>query len=325
MATLIPVSQRRDVADISDRLDLAAGDRQAKTSAFWTMLTLSGVIAVCGIATDSTATVIGAMIVAPLSTPILGLGLGIVTGRLALVRGSAVTILGGVAVVVVMGVLIAQILPNPAGVLSNSQVLGRTSPAIADLLAALATGLVGAIAITRRDVADVLPGVAIAISLVPPLGVVGVCLGSGAYSLAVGALVLFASNVLAMVVTGVLVFSLAGYRSAGEGRAGVWRGRRIQLVFACALLVIAVPMTINSLNTLWSRQIADAADSWLQAHGVSGQVTGVTLTANSATVRLTGPEQLPPVDELQRSVDALVPWEPRLVVDYTVGGRKEAG
>ncbi|KLL95212.1 hypothetical protein NJ76_28830 [Rhodococcus sp. IITR03] len=70
--TLVPDSQRRSPTELDERLDLSVGDRQAKRSAFWTMLTLSAVIAVAGVVSDSTATVIGAMIVAPLSTPILG-------------------------------------------------------------------------------------------------------------------------------------------------------------------------------------------------------------------------------------------------------------
>ncbi|MBO8150858.1 DUF389 domain-containing protein, partial [Rhodococcus erythropolis] len=75
---------------------------------------------------DSTATVIGAMIVAPLSTPILGVGLGITTGRGALVGRSLVYVVGGICLVVVLGVAFAQVLPNPSNVLTNSQVLGRT-------------------------------------------------------------------------------------------------------------------------------------------------------------------------------------------------------
>ena len=110
-----------------------------------------------------------------------------------------------IVLVVLLGVVFAQVLANPASVLSNSQVLGRTSPTLMDLTAALATGLVGAVAITRRDVGDVLPGVAIAISLVPPLAVVGVCLGSGAGALAAGAFILFASNVIAMIITATVV------------------------------------------------------------------------------------------------------------------------
>ena len=208
---LVPPTQRRSLDEVTDRLDLAVGDSRSKRSAFWIMLTLSGTIAVAGVVGDSTATVIGAMIVAPLSTPILGIGLGIVAARGSLILRSIGYVVAGIVLVTVLGVILAQLLPNPETVLTNSQVLGRTSPRLVDLLAALATGLAGAIAITRRDVGDVLPGVAIAISLVPPLGVVGVCLGSGAPSLAIGAFVLFASNVVAMVITSVVVLTVAGY------------------------------------------------------------------------------------------------------------------
>lgn len=112
---------------------------------------------------------------------------------------------------VAIGFVVSKLLPNPTNVLTNSQVVGRTSPKLMDLTAALATGLVGVIAMTRRDVGDVLPGVAIAISLVPPLVVVGVCLGSGAPGLALGAFVLFASNMVAMIVTATVVLVVVGY------------------------------------------------------------------------------------------------------------------
>ena len=180
MQVLLPRSQRRTSEELVERLDLDVGDTKAKRSAFWIMLTLSSVIAVSGVIGDSTATVIGAMIVAPLSLPILGVALGIATGRVALIGRSLLLVAAGVALVIVIGYLFAQVLPNPTNVLANSQVTGRTSPKLMDLTAALATGSVGVIALIRRDVGDVLPGVAIAISLVPPLGVVGVCLGSHA-------------------------------------------------------------------------------------------------------------------------------------------------
>ncbi len=79
-AVVLPASKRRDIDDLRDRLDLDIGDTSAKRSAFWLMLALSGVIATAGVLTDSTATVIGAMIIAPLSTPIMGTAFGIDTG-----------------------------------------------------------------------------------------------------------------------------------------------------------------------------------------------------------------------------------------------------
>ncbi|UGT57326.1 DUF389 domain-containing protein [Nocardia asteroides] len=317
---LVPDQQRRTLDELTDKLDLSVGDVTAKRSAFWIMLVLSAVIAISGVVGDSTATVIGAMIVAPLSVPILGVALGVVTGRAALVGRSLILVLAGIVVVVALGFVFAQVLPNPVNVLSNAQVVGRTSPKLMDLTAALATGLVAAVAVTRRDVGDVLPGVAIAISLVPPLGVVGVCLGSGAPSLALGAFVLFASNVVAMIITVTAVLLVAGY--AGEAEAAGARRGRAYLVLGAALVLVAIPMVINSLSTLWARQIADATTEWL-GDAPGAQVVDVTVHGDTATVSVLGPEQLPPVAELQAAVDDLVPLNPRVIVVHTVGARLE--
>ncbi|MFC9894542.1 TIGR00341 family protein [Nocardia sp. NPDC127579] len=318
MYLLAPQSQRRTLDELDDRLDFTVGDTRSKRSAFWIMLVLSSIIACSGVVGDSTATVIGAMIVAPLSIPILGIALGIATGRTTLVIRSVLLVVAGVVLVVAVGFVIAQILPNPTNVLSNSQVLGRTAPKLMDLTAALATGLVGVIAMIRRDVGDVLPGVAIAISLVPPLAVVGVCLGSHAPALALGAFVLFASNVVAMVITATVVLVATGY--AGEAGAGTARRGRAYAVLAAALLLVAAPMVVNSLVSLWADRVAGAATVWLRE--VPGaEVTDVTLHTDTATVRVLAPADLPELADLQRTVDDIVPWNPRVVIVHTVGSR----
>lgn len=319
MSVLIPDSQRRTLDELDDRLNFDVGDTSAKRSAFWIMLVLAAAIAVAGVISDSTATVIGAMIVAPLATPILGIGLGVISGRARLIGMSFLYVVVGGALVVALGTVFAQLLPNPTDILSNSQVTGRTSPTLMDLVAAIATGVAGAIAICRRDVGDVLPGVAIAISLVPPLGVVGVCLGSGAPSLAVGALVLFASNVVAMVITSSIVLAIAGYAHTPGIEDGSRRGRAYALM-GVALVVVAIPMVVNSLSTVWADQVSTAADDWLSSTP-GATVVSVTWQADTATVTVLGPAQLPPVEELQKTVDDLVPWNPEVVVVHTVGGR----
>lgn len=315
---LIPDSQRRSLSELDDRLDLSTGDTRAKRSGFWVMLALSALIAVAGIITDSTATVIGAMIIAPLSTPILGIGLGIVSGRGRLIARSLLLVLAGLAMVVALGYLFAMVLPNPTSVLTNSQVTGRTAPNLGDLLAALATGLAGSIAITRRDVGDVLPGVAIAISLVPPLAVVGVCLGSGAPGLALGALVLFASNVIAMVITATIVLTVAGY--AREAGAAAARHRRVYAVLGVALLVVAIPMVVNTLSSLWAGMVRDAAQVWLE-QVPKASVGDVTWQSDTVLVEVLGPAALPPASLLQDAVNATVPGAPKVVVQHIVGER----
>lgn len=330
LGALVPPAQRRPLDELADRLDLEAGDARAKTSAFWVMLVLSGVIAVAGVITDSTATVIGAMIIAPLSTPILGVGLGIVTAKGRLVARSVLTVVLGLATVVVLGWLVALVLPDTAHVLANSQVTGRTSPGLPELVAAFATGFAGAIALARRDLGDVLPGIAIAISLVPPLGVVGVCLGAGAPSLAAGALLLFTSNAVALVIAATVVFTGAGYAAeASEARAAVHGPRRVRrayLVAGVALVVVAVPMVANTVQAalaeLWAGQTRAAAQDWL-ADDPAAVVEGVTWQGQELVVAVRTPNDLPPVETLQSDVDALVPWQPEVVVVHTVGERVE--
>ena len=90
-----------------------------------------------------------------------------------------------------------------------------------DLLAALGTGVVGSIALVRKDISDTLPGVAIAISLVPPLTVVGLTLESGSIAQSLGAVLLFLTNVVAIIGTGIVVMSVYGVNKlTAAGRCG---------------------------------------------------------------------------------------------------------
>jgi uncharacterized hydrophobic protein (TIGR00271 family) len=154
-----------DIDRMVGRLFLA---ERRQRSAFWVLLVLAAVIAGAGVVSDSDATVIGAMIVAPLMTPILGTALGLVLADRRRVVASVLFVLSGALAVVTVGYLLGLIDPVPVVAVSNAQVAGRVSPKLLDLISALATGAVGAFALVRSDVSDTLPGVAIAISLVRP-------------------------------------------------------------------------------------------------------------------------------------------------------------
>ena len=188
-------------------------DASQRISRFWILLILAAIIAAAGVVADSTATVIGAMIVAPLMTPILGTMLSVVLAdRTNLVR-SILLVAAGAATAIAIGWLIGLLVTTDVVAATNSQVAGRVHPRLIDLLAAFATGVVGSIALVRRDIADTLPGVAIAISLVPPLSVVGLTLESGEPREAFGALLLFATNVTAILLSGIIVMSLYKVRA----------------------------------------------------------------------------------------------------------------
>ena len=165
--------ESRSPHEIREAVYLFAGDVGAKQSRFWLLLVLSTVIATAGVIADSTATVFGAMIIAPLAVPIQGAAVAIAYGELRPLLLSTAVVVGAMAVVVALAAAIAVVLPQLHPPSHNSQITGRASPTLVDLVAAAATGLAGAFAVGRRDIGDILPGVAIAISLVPPLAVVG--------------------------------------------------------------------------------------------------------------------------------------------------------
>jgi uncharacterized hydrophobic protein (TIGR00271 family) len=316
---LLPDTQRRTPKELDDDLNLRSGDARAKQSAFWAMLVLSAVIASAGVLTDSTATVIGAMIIAPLSTPIMGIALSIVLGRR---NGSVVYVTLGAITVVIIGIVFSLVVPQSIDLLSNSQIASRTSPGLADLVAAIATGLAGAIALSRRDVAAVLPGVAIAISLVPPLAVVGVCLGQGAFNLAAGAFLLFFSNLLAMVAAGVVTFATLNPRPER-------RGRRPGLVIASLVVVVALPLGANTAVVYaidrYSAEVQNTAEQWL-ASTPDAAVTSVDF--NSPTdvqikIRHTG--RLPSYSDLLDRLHGVIPDGIAVHVDALVGANTRVG
>jgi uncharacterized hydrophobic protein (TIGR00271 family) len=169
-----------DIQRMRDQLFFEGPERGRRLSRYWLLLPLAAVIASAGVVSDSTATVIGAMIVAPLMTPILGIVLAVVLADGANLRRCVLLVVAGAAAVVAIGWLLGLFVPYPVVAATNSQVAARVTPRIVDLVAALATGAVGSVALARSDISDTLPGVAIAISLVPPLAVVGLTLESGA-------------------------------------------------------------------------------------------------------------------------------------------------
>ena len=228
---------RVDVDQMRDQVFFEGPERERRLSRYWLLLLLSAVIATAGVVSDSTATVIGAMIIAPLMTPILGVVLGVVlTDRANLLR-CLLLLLAGAAAVVAVSWLLGHLVPHPVVAATNSQVAARVTPRLVDLVAALATGSVGSVALARPDISDTLPGVAIAISLVPPLAVAGLTRRSGEPRQCLGALLLFATNVAAILASGIVVMALyrAG-RISGQTTAPAFQ-RPVAVVIIVSLLL----------------------------------------------------------------------------------------
>lgn len=278
-------------------------DAARKITRFWILLTLAAVIASAGVVGDSTATVIGAMIVAPLMIPIQGAMLSVVIGDRANLARSLGFVLAGALTAIVIGYVVGLLVFNDVVAATNAQVAGRVSPRLIDLLAALATGVVGSVALARRDIADTLPGVAIAISLVPPLTVVGLTLESGEADQALGALLLFTTNVVAILATGTVVMAIYGVWRVEPGRdahrASLNRRHAIAVIGAMAV-VVGIPLVLTSVSvardTSEQAEAHEAGEEWAAA--VGWELVAVDKQAGKLIVRFEGPTPLPSTAEL---------------------------
>lgn len=285
-------------------------ERQRRLSRFWTLLVLAATIAAAGVVADSTATVIGAMIIAPLMTPIQGTMLAVVIADRRNLSRSMLLVVCGAAAAIVIGFALGMIVPYDVVATTNSQVAGRVSPRLIDMLAAVATGVVGSIALIRRDIADTLPGVAMAISLVPPLTVVGLTLESGEPHQALGALLLFVTNVAAILATGTIVMALARVQRLVKppltpDERAVNRRRAVAII-AVMIVIVGIPLTLSSVGVAVQsneeKDAYDASHAWGEANG--WEVLSVTSRDDLTVVRMSGPLPIPETDSLRREMVA---------------------
>ncbi|GAA2244598.1 DUF389 domain-containing protein [Herbiconiux moechotypicola] len=310
------------VDEMRDSVLFDGPERSRRISRFWLLLILASVIASAGVVGDSTATVIGAMIVAPLMTPILGTMLATVIGdRRNLIRSLGFVIAGALAAVAI-GYVVGLIVPVEVLASTNSQVAARVSPRLIDLLAALATGVVGSVALVRRDISDTLPGVAIAISLVPPLTVAGLALESGSPAQSVGAVLLFTTNVVAILCTGIIVMSIYGVtRLAAEPTADRKKAslRRPIILLSVMAVIVAIPLAITSITiattTITDQRIRDISASWAEPHGWA--VTDVVRTGTEIHIEVEGPLPDPDTDDLVAALTAAGVDITPIIVDLT--------
>ncbi|MEM8506081.1 MAG: TIGR00341 family protein [Cyanobacteria bacterium P01_D01_bin.1] len=202
---------------------------------YYMMLFLSAVISTLGLLAGSAAAIIGAMIVAPLMGPIIGMAFAITMGNRRLLKRSGLSVVTGALLTVGSAYLICSIVGLNT---LNPEIVARTRPTLIDLVIGLAAGAAGAFAKTRRGVADALPGVAIAVALVPPLSVIGIGLAYGNQTVFTGSILLFATNLAGIILSGGLVFIWQDYGSLKRAR----RGLATSIV---VLSVLGVPLGLS--------------------------------------------------------------------------------
>jgi uncharacterized hydrophobic protein (TIGR00271 family) len=216
---------------------------------FFLLVVLSCSIATMGLITNSPAVIIGAMLVAPLMSPIIGLGLASITGNSKLVETALSALLSGVGLAILLSAIMTVINRHlPFVVLQElpAEVLSRTHPSPIDLVIALSGGLAAAYAMTRPNISAALPGVAIATALMPPLCTVGIGLALEDWSVAGGAGLLFITNAITIAFAAALIFFLRGF--ALETPTKNHQVSRTLLISSSLTLLLLIPLSLFSVK-----------------------------------------------------------------------------
>jgi uncharacterized hydrophobic protein (TIGR00271 family) len=277
-------------------------DRRRHLERFGVLLFLSAVIATFGVIGESAATVIGAMIIAPLMTPIIATAAGLVVAQPRRALRSTLVVLAGVAGVIGVGFVLSLLYTGWIDFANNGQIMGRIEPRMIDLYGALACGAAGAFAMSRDDIADSLPGVAISISLVPPLTVVGIGLGAGEWEIALGALLLFLTNYLAILLAGGGVLVLLGLSRAATRTMEVHTRRAAFVAIAIGMVLVAVPLSLTSARlvdeSLMRRQVLAITQAWLAPTEFKLRELEINFLDREVHLLITGPGEPPPIPKL---------------------------
>lgn len=268
---------------------------------FFVLLLLAATIATYGLLSDSTASVIGAMIVAPLMGPIMATTAAVVMGSAQRTLRSLALVVVGVISVIALSMALSWVVPDVAiSFTENGQLASRIAPGLLSLLTALASGAAGAFITAREEIADSMGGVAIAISLVPPLCVVGIALRVGEFGPASGAMMLFITNFLAILLAGGLTFLLGGMGRLAITDENVRTRRRAFAVVIVATLLIAIPLSITTYNVVNNafeeRAALQEVDAWLD--GANYHIIAVNVNDRRVVVTVDGSGETRPLKQL---------------------------
>lgn len=215
---------------------------------FLAMNTLAAIIASYGLLANSAAVVIGAMIVAMLFSPILGLALGLVEGERLLVRHAIKSLVIGSILVYTTAFIIGFVHTD---IPITPEIMARTAPNFLDLMVAFAGGAAGAYATISPRLSTSFVGVAIATALVPPLCASAILLGHGEFALARGAFVLTFTNIVAIQFVSSVVLWLNGFHGFHFWQKNtVWELLKRNIVTLVLLACLVVALSINLHNVV---------------------------------------------------------------------------
>ncbi|MFH1485556.1 MAG: TIGR00341 family protein [Chloroflexota bacterium] len=230
------VSREELYADITDSAKV--------TWVYVVMVILSSIVAAIGILENNVAIIIGAMVIAPLLGPNMALSLSTTLGDIKLGRRAVRANLVGLFVVLLFSLLVGLVATVNT---ETPEVAARTRVGFDNIALALASGVAGSLAFTT-GLAATLIGVMVAVALLPPLVTFGLLLGGGHWTLALGALLLFLTNIICINLAGIVTFLVQGIRPVTW-----WEADRAKRATRVALLLWGLLLAALAVVTLFSQ------------------------------------------------------------------------
>lgn len=250
--------------DMHSELDVEAAEASIRKNIRFSgmnvwILVCAIIIASLGLNVNSTAVIIGAMLISPLMGPIIGFGLSVGTDDLVLMRTS----LKNLGIMVAISIIASTIffLVSPLDMTHPSELLARTNPTIYDVLIAFVGGVAGALETSRKEKGTVISGVAIATALMPPLCTVGYGIANLSLAIAGGAFYLFFINCAFVTLATFLVVKYLRFPRVSHLDAVIEkRARRLATIF---LVVLIIPSVFSAISVVRENNFNSKADAFV--------------------------------------------------------------
>jgi uncharacterized hydrophobic protein (TIGR00271 family) len=317
------LSVRKDT-DYAATLQLVSADAQLRSSGAWSLV-FAILIASVGLNVNSTAVVIGAMLISPLMGPIVGTGLALGTSDVPLLRQSLRSLLIATGIALVSSTIYFAITPLSE---AQSELLARTRPTIYDVLIALFGGAAGIMAASRRNNRSlVAPGVSIATALMPPLCTAGFGLAHLDWRFFLGAMHLYLINALFICLATFGFTRLLGFRRVSDPEPE--QRKRIRTIILFLTLSMLVPSAWTAFTVVRETSFKGAARRFLEAELASSERSQLNLvmtyrSRDSSTIDVTligeriGPASL---DSIRARLPAYRLAGTRLIVRQPLGNQ----
>lgn len=210
-------------------------DNARLTNAYLVMMILSTLITAFGLYANSAPVIIGAMILAPLISPIVTFSMGLIRYDLVLLKSSFKTITLGTLASLAFAAFVSIIIPLK---IETPEISARLTPTLLDLGIAVASGIAAAFVHAKEGIAKSIAGVAIAVALVPPLVVSGIGIGWTDWSVFSGAFLLYLTNLAGIIMFGGLTFLILGFAPIKTAKKGL-------IYTLIMLLIVCIPLTFS--------------------------------------------------------------------------------